>query len=83
MTGQAHGEKNLTGAIKYKSTKPGSGNTFMLGGFRSVTVFVLCSYFPQDVYCSHLELSLFTPIPTKPMSDTLQIKFKEEETEEK
>lgn len=32
MTGQVHGEKkNLTRAIKYKATKPGSGNPCKLG----------------------------------------------------
>lgn len=71
-------KKNLTRAIKYKASKP-----CRMGSFRSVAVYVFFSYyFPQDICCSHLELSAFAPIPTKPKSGTLRRKFKEE-TEEK
>lgn len=67
-----------------QSKEAWSRESLQAGDFRNAAGYVLCSYyFPEDVCSSHLELSPFTPIPSKPKSDTSQRKFKEEETEEK
>lgn len=49
MTGQVHGEKNLTRAIKYKANKPGWG--ILAGrGVSEMLLYMSCSYyFPHVV----------------------------------